>query len=217
VASQPERGTWFTPLTEQEELLSNFLTGGPPKPARVLPPAAVAAAAAAAAAANGAGAALPGTPLPTRAPLVPRSVRPGAAVNPDAPAASAAAPGRPAGDRSPIFESLQSEWFVRPDEAPEEQAWQSPGDAGWRRAAELRTTTPAVPATSDGLPVRVPGRNLIAGSADEEQPAPAPVRDPRRTGGLSGFQQGVSRARTIRPVDPREPLETPHPTEEAAQ
>lgn len=159
--------------------------------------------------------------LPTRTP----APAPGALSAPT-PAPGAAAEEAPAGDRpdpdySPIFASLRSEWFVKSDEAPEPSKWESPGDAGWRRAAELSNAQTETPTSSDGLPTRTPGRNLIAGSADDAkttEPVSVPVRDPRRNGGLSGFQQGVSRARTLRPVEPRESYEeSPTPTEEAAQ
>ncbi len=108
-------------------------------------------------------------------------------------------------DESPIFSSLQSEWFMprnnlraRRDE-PDQGGWQSPGDDGWRRAQELEEQQKREPAsvTQGGLPKRVPGQNLIPGSADDTPPAtPQAPRAPRRTGGLSSFQQGVNRART---------------------
>jgi len=125
-------------------------------------------------------------------------------------------------DDSSIFATLQSEWFTRrtPLEARRSQSelatnepaakgeWVSPGDEGWRRAAEL--ADPAAGQddsrlTVDGLPVRVPGRNLVPGSAAAaaetpeavpENVVPLPRLERRRTRGLSSFQQGVSRART---------------------
>ena len=142
-------------------------------------------------------------------------------------------------DSSSIFATLQSEWFTRrtplearrsqPD-APEEPApeaaadgtgWVSPGDEGWRRAAELAEPAAAAaeaPVTADGLPMRIPGRNLVPGSAAPVAAAPAPTTpenvvalprlERRRTRGLSSFQQGVSRARTTDgPTDGRESAE----------
>lgn len=122
-------------------------------------------------------------------------------------------------DVSPIFARLQSEWFsprrearvqppqihgpAEPPVDPGAQEWASPGDDGWRRAAELTATVEEhAPRTADGLPMRVPGRNLIPGSAEtEDPPAPPPtrLRDPRRNHSLSGFQRGVERARLTEP------------------
>jgi hypothetical protein len=125
-------------------------------------------------------------------------------------------------DDTSIFATLQSEWFTRrtPLEARRTQAdaaeeaerdgadWVSPGDEGWRRAAEVAAPAAVeagAPLTADGLPKRVPGRNLVPGSAAPAaaSAAPAPENvvalprpERRRTRGLSSFQQGVSRART---------------------
>jgi hypothetical protein len=83
--------------------------------------------------------------------------------------------------------------------------WTSPGDEGWRVAATLGAPERAsAEVTSSGLPVRVPGRNLIPGSAD---PAPddtgsgapvitAPAPSPRLSAGLSSYQRGINRGRT---------------------
>ncbi|MEP9382684.1 sensor histidine kinase [Nocardioides sp. KR10-350] len=142
-------------------------------------------------------------------------------------------------DVSPIFESLESEWFrrrplnarrphpgaptsrrtgsVAADDTAENglggrdrRGWASPGDEGWRRAAELERQQERRPAavTAGGLPVRVPGQNLIPGAAPATEHAPAqPQRglDPRRTRGLSSFQQGVSRARSTTDQADRHP------------
>jgi signal transduction histidine kinase len=135
-------------------------------------------------------------------------------------------------ERSPIFDALRSAWFQRlPDvgqgvhlgddagPAPGTEdadrpaaIWDSPGDEGWRAAAAI-TTPPVGGVTSAGLPVRVPGRNLVPGSA-----APPPAADrvsPRSPEGaraLSGYQQGIVRARRAqengerdRPESPEEP------------
>jgi hypothetical protein len=111
---------------------------------------------------------------------------------------------------SPIFFTLQSEWFTRriPDgNALEngaktvlaaEPIWESPGDEGWRAAAAL--TDPQAPpdsVTEAGLPVRLPGRNLVPGSVSAVAADPGPAlpteANPART--LSSFQEGVQRAR----------------------
>jgi signal transduction histidine kinase len=108
-------------------------------------------------------------------------------------------------DESPIFSSLQSEWFMPRNtlrarhRTPAQGGWQSPGDEGWRRAQELeeKQQRETASVTPGGLPKRVPGQNLIPGSAEDAPPATPPTpRAPRRTGGLSSFQQGVNRARS---------------------
>ncbi|MEO9237683.1 MAG: nitrate- and nitrite sensing domain-containing protein, partial [Jatrophihabitantaceae bacterium] len=122
---------------------------------------------------------------------------------------------------SPIFDALQSEWFtgrgadLMPPLAPAGQPlqptaqqptaqqppsnWRSPGDDGWLAAASLATPNQPAAVTPAGLPVRVPGRNLIPGSA-----APTPVATSNGSHGrpaaklpraLSGYQRGVRRAR----------------------
>lgn len=112
-------------------------------------------------------------------------------------------------DDSPIFAGLRSEWFTRRTPgAARPRPWSSPGDSGWRRAAEVREKS-SVAVTTNGLPVRVPGEHLIPGTAG---PAPQPRgADERRTRGLSSFQQGVSRAR----ADTTSPAQ--HPDSEEQQ
>ncbi|EGD41932.1 putative LigA [Nocardioidaceae bacterium Broad-1] len=103
----------------------------------------------------------------------------------------AAAPA-PAADRSeaPV---------VQDDEPTTPVSWSSPGDEGWRRAQELEKLQEQEPATvtQGGLPVRVPGQNLIPGAAPSVTPPSSGPRnmDARRTRGMSSFQKGVSRAR----------------------
>ncbi|MDH2415315.1 nitrate- and nitrite sensing domain-containing protein [Nocardioides sp. CER19] len=144
-------------------------------------------------------------------------------------------------DDTSIFATLQSEWFTRrtplearraqPDVLAAEPAatddWTSPGDEGWRRAAELSEpeAEEESPLTADGLPVRVPGRNLVPGSAAPtpvipaaaENVVPMPRLERRRTRGLSNFQQGVSRARTTDtvPVDSSDEITVPDAYEAA--
>jgi signal transduction histidine kinase len=107
---------------------------------------------------------------------------------------------------------------ARPVPTPQPPApvpnWMSPGDSGWRQAAALRTSDPAGGTTAAGLPVRVPGRNLLPGAAE---PTPGTNGNgsaangatngtgngvvggtaSRLTQGLSSYQRGVSRARGI--------------------
>lgn len=130
-------------------------------------------------------------------------------------------------DFAPIFATLRSEWFSRrpnggqpapsaPDStgtAPE--GWTSPGDEGWRRAAEIAEQQAQEPAavTAGGLPVRVPGKNLIPGTAPADPPPATTHRrdpDPDRARGLASFQQGVTRARNPDATD------TPGTAEDAA-
>lgn len=107
-------------------------------------------------------------------------------------------------DASPIFASLQSEWFM-PRSTGEQRgrgSWESPGDEGWRRAAEVTEHREQPSVTPGGLPRRVPGQNLIPGAAAEDAgAAQEPASVPRRTSGLSNFQQGVNRARIDRTRD----------------
>ena len=124
---------------------------------------------------------------------------------------------------SPIFFTLQSEWFTRriPDgNALEngakavlalEPTWESPGDEGWRAAAALAGPQ-AQPdeVTEAGLPVRLPGRNLVPGSvsapAVTAEPGPAVQTEPNPARTLSSFQDGVQRARAAAdPSDDRGP------------
>lgn len=113
--------------------------------------------------------------------------------------------------RAPIFEELQSEWFTprRPDPdvpvsrpaqtpaAPTE--WESPGDAGWRVAAAVSAPTAnADTVTAAGLPVRVPGRNLVPGQAPSAPAATvrtAAHLDATESRALTSYQQGIHRAR----------------------
>ncbi|WP_328528909.1 nitrate- and nitrite sensing domain-containing protein [Nocardioides sp. NBC_00368] len=105
--------------------------------------------------------------------------------------ADAAAPA-PAGD-------ALGEQAVPDDEPTTPMSWSSPGDEGWRRAQELEKLQEQEPATvtQGGLPVRVPGQNLIPGAAPSVTPPSSGPRnmDARRTRGMSSFQKGVSRAR----------------------
>ena len=111
---------------------------------------------------------------------------------------------RPQDETTPIYSLLQSEWFrgrttggsgSMTDTAVRARTWASPGDAGWRRAAEVEDQA-APTVTAEGLPVRVPGRNLVPGAADgATEPPPAPRADPQRARGLGSFQRGVGRAR----------------------
>jgi hypothetical protein len=108
-------------------------------------------------------------------------------------------------ERTPIFATLQSEWFraraaspAGADAGSRPRAWASPGDDGWRRAAEV-LAQPLPQLTVHGLPRRVPGRNLLPGAARmaPTPPAPRPAREGAH--GLGRFQREVSRARRGQP------------------
>jgi hypothetical protein len=138
-------------------------------------------------------------------------------------------------DRPPIFQELQSEWFKRPASvdhpapspapsaeaeppaetpepaepagtrpAPEPASWQSPGDEGWRAAAALSEQSDA-DLTAAGLPKRVPGRNLVPGSARDGNGRAATQRTPEPARSLSDYQRGVGRARQAGAVAQEEP------------
>ena len=136
---------------------------------------------------------------------------------------------------SPIFDALQSEWFT-PRSAgaapvpaaaaaqPEPSNWRSPADEGWRAAAAAQASaTQTDLKTNAGLPQRVPGRNLIPGSAGRSAGtaggsgngatgsngaaagAAGGVRNgsgatrhraPADARGLSSYQQGINRGRS---------------------
>ena len=144
-------------------------------------------------------------------------------------------------DRPPIFQELQSEWFKRPasidrlarsaapgvetepaaetrepaepaetQPAPAPSSWQSPGDEGWRAAAALSEQSDE-DLTAAGLPKRVPGRNLVPGSARGGNGRAPSQRSPEHARSLSDYQRGVGRARQAGAVaqeDPDQPENT---------
>ncbi|MEZ3161395.1 nitrate- and nitrite sensing domain-containing protein [Microbacterium sp. BWT-B31] len=122
-------------------------------------------------------------------------------------------------DDTPIFAALQSEWFTRrrplgagrdtsaqTEGLHSPQSWSSPGDVGWKRAAEVaqRPQEPEL-VTAGGLPKRIPGQYLMPGAAPVTRQSAAPVPrtvDSRRSGALASFQRGVSQARDDSAQDP---------------
>lgn len=107
---------------------------------------------------------------------------------PETAAARAAATPQPADDDGLlIFSAVESEWFRSrtpggqvmgqpgsgdsPEPAPEERAWNTPADEGWR-AAEVAARPPTGGFTRSGLPIRVPQAQLVPGSAAPAGPAP---------------------------------------------
>jgi hypothetical protein len=76
-------------------------------------------------------------------------------------------------------------------------SWRSTGDEGWK-AAEAAARPASAEPTNAGLPRRVPGANLVPGTAGQNRGAqtPAPTMSPDAVRSrLSGFQQGVRQAR----------------------
>jgi signal transduction histidine kinase len=157
---------------------------------------------------------------PKRSPRVPRSrpTRPGTSP-----------------DRPPIFQELQSEWFKRPasvdrqssntaagvepdpsaetrepaeeaatEPAPASSSWQSPGDEGWRAAAALKEP-PDADLTAAGLPKRVPGRNLVPGSARGGNGRTLSQRSPEPARSLSDYQRRVGQGRQASAVTQEDP------------
>jgi HAMP domain-containing protein/anti-sigma regulatory factor (Ser/Thr protein kinase) len=162
-------------------------------------------------------------PIPVGAQQSPRVPRP-------RPTRTATSP-----DRPPIFQELQSEWFKRPasidqlarsaapgveaepaaetrepaepaetQPAPAPSSWQSPGDEGWRAAAALSEQSDE-DLTVAGLPKRVPGRNLVPGSARGGNGRAPSQRSPEAARSLSDYQRGVGRARQAGAVAQEEP------------
>jgi hypothetical protein len=115
--------------------------------------------------------------------------------------------------RLPIFDSLESDWFRRSGKrlganalagqqaAPEKQAWSSPADSGWQRAAEAVAAPSAGETTQAGLPKRVPRANLIPGSVGGQEESPPELsRSAEATRSrLASFQRGVREARAAGP------------------
>jgi hypothetical protein len=84
-----------------------------------------------------------------------------------------------------------------PVPSPAISSWRSTGDEGWRAAEAAARPTTAEPTTA-GLPRRVPGANLVPGTAGQSRgpQSPAPTMSPDAVRSrLSGFQQGVRQGR----------------------
>ncbi|WP_283134206.1 sensor histidine kinase [Rhizohabitans arisaemae] len=111
----------------------------------------------------------------------------------------------------PIFAAVESDWFRsggaggagrRPGAEPAAAenappAWRaSRSDSGWS-AAEAVQEPASGGVTSAGLPKRVPKANLVPGSADQGEAAPAPpvLSADRVRNRLSSFQQGLRQGR----------------------
>jgi signal transduction histidine kinase len=84
-----------------------------------------------------------------------------------------------------------------PAAAPTAGAWASPGDDGWRVAAEAVLSPVSGGTTTAGLPRRTPQANLVPGSAGDREPRAARPAEPPEAARsrLAGFQRGSLRAR----------------------
>ena len=121
--------------------------------------------------------------------------------------------------RLPIFDTLESDWFRRSGTShvtspapggeastasvPDQAAWHSPADEGWR-AAETVAAPSTGTSTSAGLPQRVPRANLVPGSVGEPAADPSGSEGPSRSAEevrnrLASFQRGVREARASAP------------------
>lgn len=100
-----------------------------------------------------------------------------------------------------IFGQAKSAWFKRPEsEEPDVEAWQLPGDDGWRTARHVSDAPEAEePTTPSGLPRRKPQANLVPGSVipDQGPVSDEPIeRDAEMLAhNTSGYFKGWGRAR----------------------
>lgn len=100
-----------------------------------------------------------------------------------------------------IFGQAKSAWFKRPEsEEPDNEAWQLPGDDGWRTARHVSDAPEAEePTTPSGLPRRKPQANLVPGSVipDQGPVSDEPIeRDAEMLAhNTSGYFKGWGRAR----------------------
>jgi len=155
------------------------------------------------------------TPAPPTAP----EAGPGAPTPPAAPPAADAfgGPARPAAPHEEPKEPMND------DQSSAGQAWQSPGDEGWK-AAEVVKKPVAAGLTPKGLPKRVPRSNLVPGSADgtgaaKVAPSPIPARSAEAVRSrLASFHNGLRQGRDAagtpgesQPSDPANPTASDGP------
>ncbi|MEV6106546.1 nitrate- and nitrite sensing domain-containing protein [Streptomyces sp. NPDC051940] len=127
-------------------------------------------------------------PAPAQAPRMPEPAQ--RATTTTAPAI----PPRPS--RGPAPMTAPAAPAAAPQQQPE---WrQSPNDAVWRRAEQLRTGPSAGGITTSGLPRRVPRANLVEGSAQQQsnQSGPQVSRAPDQVRGrLTSLRRGIEQGR----------------------
>ncbi|MBS2537743.1 hypothetical protein KGQ20_33820, partial [Catenulispora sp. NF23] len=134
---------------------------------------------------------------------------------PSAAGAADTAAGGPARPAAPHEEPKEP---MNDDQSSAGQAWQSPGDDGWK-AAEVVKKPVAAGLTPKGLPKRVPRSNLVPGSADgtgaaKTAPSPIPARSAEAVRSrLASFHQGLRQGRDAagtpgesQPSDPANPM-----------
>jgi hypothetical protein len=157
------------------------------------------------------------TPAPPTAP----ETGPAAPTPPAAPAADPfGARARPA---APHEDTKEPKEPMTDDQSSAGQAWQSPGDEGWK-AAEVVKKPVAAGLTPKGLPKRVPRSNLVPGSADgtgaaKVAPSPIPARSAEAVRSrLASFHNGLRQGRDAagtpgeaQPSDPANPTASDGP------
>jgi signal transduction histidine kinase len=129
--------------------------------------------------------------------------RPASSQSPSSPSAAPQSPSMPpAGLPPPTMPSPRPPARVPagPPAAPAPAAaaaWSSPGDDGWRVAADAVLTPVSSGTTTAGLPRRTPQANLVPGSAGDREPRKARPTEPPEAARsrLAGFQRGSLRAR----------------------
>ncbi|HEX3646806.1 MAG TPA: ATP-binding protein, partial [Pseudonocardiaceae bacterium] len=103
---------------------------------------------------------------------------------------------------TPIFDTL-SAWFAGAPPGPDESeasGWRFAADEGWQAVGAVVDVEPAE-FTASGLPKREPKALLLPGSVRLDEPAePVDVPAERLLHRLSGFQDGVRRARHAAPA-----------------
>jgi signal transduction histidine kinase len=151
--------------------------------------------------------AAPAAPEP--APQTAPEAGPGAPIPP----AAGSAFGGPARPAAPHEEPKEP---MNDDQSSAGQAWQSPGDDGWK-AAQVVGKPVAAGLTPKGLPKRVPRSNLVPGSADgtgaaKTAPSPIPARSAEAVRSrLASFHNGLRQGRDAanpgesQPSDPATP------------
>ena len=145
------------------------------------------------------------TPAPPTAP----EAGPGAPTPP-----AAGIPGATARPAAPHEEPKEP---MNDDQSSAGQAWQSPGDEGWR-AAEVVKKPVAAGLTPKGLPKRVPRSNLVPGSADgtgaaKVAPSPIPARSAEAVRSrLASFHNGLRQGRDAANPGESQPSDPANPT-----
>nr|WP_228389954.1 nitrate- and nitrite sensing domain-containing protein [Streptomyces smaragdinus] len=166
------RGNERTPIFEEME--SDWFRGT--RGGRVPPPAGAPAA----------------PPPPSRAPRVPEPAQQRVAT------AAPAIPPRPSRGPSPITTAGQNGQRQASDGQDSAPWRQSPNDAVWRRAEQLRSGPTAGGITTSGLPRRVPRANLVEGAAQQQtnQSGPQVSRAPDQVRGrLTSLRRGIQQGR----------------------